>query len=589
MRSIPLTAVCSITFALLGALRATNASAMIITVGQAGIPGNCTTPTLAGALQKAVDNPGPDEIWVTGDVQPGTYDNQHLSISNLDVDIIGGFDNCWSLSPTGITRIRGDDESPVLKIRGSGVVNLKHLEIMKGRSGSERSGGGVDYSGRGSLVLEDVSIRGNVNGRYINGAGGLSFEGSGGTAYLQFLDDVRIEGNYGNGAIVFGNAVLTMDGVNNKIKQNRGAGLRIESPAVADIGASGSVFELNETYGLEFLHYASTTDTIESHLYSASQQNSLGFDGNLRGAIRIDAPAHAAGLYFVCVKGAYFQRHVLTDAHPISGAPDAAYGSLVRVTGPLARLQMATNCAYPPAAGTGFETHPMHDNVMVDGKPLIAVGNGAIAIIDRAEITSNTANAVFSTNLGQPASDAGLHVYNSLVFGNTLRDDVIEALSGAYVSAVNLTVAANGGAFGQTLLAIDAASFGVADSIVDQAQPLLQVEGSRAGVNVQRVLAPNRIGASAGDVVIEGRPAFGLGFALLPSSLGVDVASDAPGDAVDFYGNPRSIDTQGVPNVFGSRDLGAVELQLVDYDTIFANGFDSGAGLGDRWAGGADR
>ncbi|HEY6942601.1 hypothetical protein [Dokdonella sp.] len=554
-----------------------NASAMIITVGQAGIPGNCTTPTLAGALQKAVENPGPDEIWVTSDVQSGTYDNQHLSINSLDVDIVGGFDNCWSPSPTGRTRITGDDESPVLKIRGGGVVNLKHLEIMHGRSGSAHRGGGVDYSGRGSLVLEDVSIRNNVNGQYIDGAGGLSFEGEGGTAYLQFLDDVHIEGNYGNGAVVFGNAVLTMDGANNTLKQNRGSGLRIESPAVADIGASGDVFQLNETYGLEFLHFAGTTDTIESHLYS----DGLGFGGNLRGALHIDAPAHAAGLYTVCVKGVYFGQHVLTDVHPVSGAPDAAYGSLVRVTGPLARLHMGTNCAYPPAAGTRFEGEFMYNNVMADGKPLIAVGNSALAIIDRATIHSNTANAVFSTNLGQPASDAGLHVYNSLVFSNTLRDDVIEALGGAYVSAVNLTVAENGGTFGRTLLAIDAASFGVIDSIVDQAQPLLQVEGSRAGVNVQRVLAPNRIGASAGDVVIEGRPAFGDFFALRPTSLGVDVASDAPGDAVDLYGNPRNVDTLGVPNVFGSRDLGAVELQLIDYDTIFASGLDADAGSHD--------
>ncbi|MGN6518465.1 MAG: hypothetical protein ACTHK2_03470 [Dokdonella sp.] len=573
----------------LAALCSAPAPAMIITVGQSGIPGNCTRPTLDEAMQKARENPGPDEIWVTNDVQPGTYDGQHLTIDSLDVDIIGGFDNCWSPSPTGRTRITGDGASPVLKIRGSGVVNLKQLEIMDGGSGSvpsgARHGAGVDYSGRGSLLLEDVILRHNVNGQYLDGAGGLSFEGTGGIAHLQFLDDVSIDTNFGNGAIVFGSAVLTMDGTRNTFKQNRGAGLRIESPAVADIGAAGDVFEFNETYGVEFIHHADTSGPMESHLYAASQQGGPGFRGNRRGAIQIDAPAHSAGVYTVCVKGANFREHVLTDAHPIGGAPDAAYGSLVRATGPLARLQMETHCVYPPAAGTRIESNAMHDNVMAEGKPLIAVGDGAIAIIDRAVISDNTANAIFSANLGRPASSAGLHVYNALVFRNILRDDVFEALHGAFMSAVNLTAVANDGTFGQTLLAIDAAALGVLDSIIDQPQPLLQVEGSRFGVNVQRVLARNRSGTSAGDVVIEGRAAFDAGYGLLPTSLGVDVAPAAAGDAVDLYGRPRSVDTAGIPNVFGSRDLGAVELQLADYDTILADGFDPAAGPRTREAG----
>ena len=584
VRSAPLAAV-----ALFPLLCGTDASAMIITVGQAGLPGNCTKATLSEALQKARDNPGPDQIWVTNDVQPGTYDGQHLSIDSLDVDIIGGFDNCWSPSPTGRTRITGDTSSgPVLTIRGGGVINLKHLEIMDGRSGSARRGGGIDYSGRGSLVLEDVSIRRNVNGRYINGAGGLSFEGDGGTAYLQLLDNVGIEGNYGSGMTVFGNAVLTMDGASNTLKQNRGPGLRLESPAIANIGADGNVFYANETYGLELVHRADTNSTLESHLYARNHLGAPGFRANLRGAIHIDAPEHNASLYFLCLKGAYFQDHVLTDAHPIGGMPDAAYGSLVRVVGPLARLQMATNCAYPPAAATPYEINVVHRNTTAYGKPLFAVSDGAVAVINRATIASNTANAVFSTNLGEPASDAGLHVYNAIVSGNTLRDDVIEALGGANVTAMNLTIVANDGAFGQSLLAIDAAHFNVADSIIDQPQSLLDAQGDRSGVNVQRVLAPNRIGTTAGDVVIEGRPDFWSSYELKPWSLGVDVAQDLPGGAVDIYGRPRNVDTLGIPNVFGSRDLGAVELQLDEYDdTIFANGFDPGAGLRDEGASGA--
>ena len=85
-RSTPLAAIGAAAFVLLSALWGTNASAMIITVGQAGIPGNCTKATLSEALQQARTNPGPDQIWVTNDVQPGTYDDQKLSIDSLDVD-----------------------------------------------------------------------------------------------------------------------------------------------------------------------------------------------------------------------------------------------------------------------------------------------------------------------------------------------------------------------------------------------------------------------------------------------------------------------------------------------------------------------
>ena len=577
-RSIPFAAVFrAIVLFQVAALTGSPVSAMIITVGQAGIPGNCTTPTLAEALEKASDTLGPDEIWVTNDVQPGTYDNQHLVIDNFDVDIIGGFDNCWSPSPTGRSRISAGDgvQQPVLKIRGGGVINLKHLDIEAGLSGDARRAAGVDYSGHGSLTIEDVRIAGNENSYFFQGTGGLSFEGRSGTAYLQLLDDVSVVDNTGYGVTVFGSAMLTMSALRNKIARNSASGLGIESPAVADIGAEGTVFESNEKYGLEIAHRADTPATLESHLYAA-HDGLPGFNANKRGALHMEAPAHNAGLYFLCVKGAYFENHSLIGTRP-NGTPEVAFGSLVRVVGPLARLQMAENCSYPsdaiPRSGNGNIF--VHNNVMADGKPVFAVSDGAVAVIDRGMIQSNTASAVFSTNLGESASDAGLHAYNTIVTNNTLRDDVIESLHGAYVSAVNLTIADNHGDFTRTLIAVDASGLAVADSIIDQTQAVLHVEGNDGATSVQRVLAQNRIGTSVDDLVIEGRPAFGsFTWELAPWSLGVDYASAVPGESVDFYGRPRNVDTLGIDNTFGPCDLGAVELQLVDYDTLFGDGFD---------------
>ena len=60
----------------------------------------------------------------------------------------------------------------------------------------------------------------------------------------------------------------------------------------------------------------------------------------------------------------------------------------------------------------------------------------------------------------------------------------------------------------------------------------------------------------------------------MPWSLGVDYSPAVSGEHADCFGRPRNVDTLGVSNTYGPRDLGAVELQLPVYDTVFGNGFD---------------
>ena len=483
--------------------------------------------------------------------------------------------------PAGRSRISaGDDVArPVLQIRGGRVINLKHLDIESGFSDDARRAAGIDYSGHGSLTLEDVRIADNRNSRYYDGAGGLLFEGAGGTAYLQFLDDVSVVDNVGNGVTIFGSAVLTMGALGNKLARNWGSGLRIESPAIADISAPNAVFDANEKYGLEILHRADTSAPLVSRLYMANNRSAVGFRANKRGALHMEGAEHNADRYSLCVQNTFFEDHILVETQP-NGTPDAAFGSLVRVVGPLASLHMSDECAYPPDASPAASRFTSHRNVMADGKPLFAVSDGALAVFDRGTIFTSTANAIFSTNLGESASDASLYVYNTLVGQNVLRDAVIESLNGADVVGLNLTIADNSGSFGQTLTAIDASFLVVFDSIIDQPQPLLYVEGDRSGVVVKSVLAQNGIGTGMDDRVIEGQPVFGAAYELAPWSPGVDYAAAFGGErSADARGLPRNVDTLGVPDGFGPRDLGAVELQLLDYDTLFRNGFDPvGAG-----------
>ena len=122
-RPIPIAAVFrAIVLVQLAALTASPASAMIITVGQAGIPGNCTKPTLAEALQKASATPEPTRYGSPR--RAARHVRQPASlINNLDVDIIGGFADCWSPSPTGRSRFRQViSPASMLEIRGGGVI-----------------------------------------------------------------------------------------------------------------------------------------------------------------------------------------------------------------------------------------------------------------------------------------------------------------------------------------------------------------------------------------------------------------------------------------------------------------------------------
>ena len=132
------------------------------------------------------------------------------------------------------------------------------------------------------------------------------------------------------------------------------------------------------------MHEATHPAALASHLYAAHDVGSPGFRENKRGALHMRAGAHNAGFYFLCVKSAYFEDSSLLGTQP-DGTPDVAFGSLVRIVGPLARLQMVQmtgNCSFPAHAAPRTVPSAIAMSWRM-ARPLFAVSDGAVVDIDR--------------------------------------------------------------------------------------------------------------------------------------------------------------------------------------------------------------
>jgi hypothetical protein len=110
---------------------------------------------------------------------------------------------------------------------------------------------------------------------------------------------------------------------------------------------------------------------------------------------------------------------------------------------------------------------------------------------------------------------------------------------------------------------------------MDQPQALMEFTGDPVTVHLTRVLAANTTGSHPDDEIVVDTPAFIPGtWQLRADSPGVDYAPLA-GER-DFADRPRDVDTDGIPNVHGPRDIGAYESQVPVFieESIFGDGFD---------------
>ena len=527
-----------------------------------GLGADCSYPTIQEAIDRAYDLCddgfcGYNLILVTDDVRDSVH-HENVSVPDmaaypdLSIELAGGYNNCRDLQPTAFGKASlygGDANKPALKMPGTARVALRNFWIEGGTKG-------IEWIGRGEVALTGVTLNNN-------GSSGVYVSSSGGSPYLSLLGGVEVL-NHDQGIAAWGNSVVIIRGDGNSIRENRQGGIRLNTGAIADIGATGKVISGNGGYGLA-IDATGLSSARTSYLYSTSAADPLRISGNDSGALWLLSKDSD---YALCAANIGI---------------DGNTGGTIRAVGAHARLEMnSENCVVPQPSpiscpmpmGPGM-CNAIASNPGAQDAPLIAAVDGASILMRRVLLTNNAAATLLSSNRGATSnSRASVTLTDSLITGNGLRDYLFESLLGGVVDIWDSTVRANIGQFQVSFRGATPGLMQMTNSIIDQEQNLALLAGGGANTHFTHVLARNRNGAPQGGDILLGQPSYidgGIG-QLQPTSLGVDYAP--AGGGTDFEGHPRDVDTLGMPNQHGPRDLGAFESQVVVFDRIFANGFE---------------
>ena len=544
---------CQFSLACLAAasLFAIEAEAGTILVGKT--PGVCTKYTLESAIKWANELDGYNVIIVTDDAPSGEYrENVHVGDlkPGLQLEIHGGYRSCTDPVPSGsYTRIRGASTgAPVLRLGGDTAdVSVTGLVFSGGSNGIELDGPIKMH------LADDVHVVDNQSD-------GIRLHYSGGAdatvkPRLDLRGSVEVARNGGAGIRAHDKGVLEIQSTSVRVWDNGGHGVEMHSPSEARIKGSGPTLWGNHGYGLWMESTASFSGVRNVYVDSIESAAPMEISHNEGGAVYVRAPS-AGDAYHAIVGDVILRGNTGRPIH-VEGI-----GATLAIDPGMCRSQPS------PGHGCGI-----FDNESANGAlPLIAAIGGARIALDGMWISGNNASAILSTNLGTGVADSSITLRQSIVTGNTLRDNVFESLNGGSVQIDRTTVMANGGFFGVSFVSIDPLLLQTTDSIIDQPQRLLIVEGDGSTTHFQRVLAPNRDGASAEDDIPLGRAIFRDEVGRLAvESPGTDYAP-AAGNS-DFEGAPRNVDLPGVGNGDNPRDLGAFETSI-DVDWIFWTGFE---------------
>ena len=557
-RSAHLRAAALLTLALSSLSQTAFAGALVVGRGPA-----CSKSTIQAAINRAKELCdlgfcGYNLILVTDDVADGVYHENLVmpdmaAYPDLSIELVGGYDNCSDLGSTTFGKASlygGDANRPSLKMTGVANVTLRNFWIEGGKNG-------IDWTGRGEVRLSGVTINNN-------GDLGARVSSSGGSPYLDLLGGVEILGHGGQGILATGNTVVSIRGDGNSVRQNIQGGIRLENGAVTDIGATGKVISANGGYGLA-IDATGLSSTRTSYLYSTNPSEPLRISGNDAGAIWM---LSRDASYSLCAANIGI---------------DGNTGGAVRAVGANAHMEFnGEGCALPPPAmitcpmpmGPGM-CNAIAGNPGAQDAPLLAAVDGATILMRRTLLTNNQAATLLSATGISLNSRASITLTDSLVSGNTVQDSLFASFVGGVVDIWDSTVRLNDGPFQSSFVGVAPGLMQMTSSILDQEQDLASLSATSGDTtHFTYVLARNRDGAPQGGDILLGQPSYldgGIG-QLKPSSPGVDYAP--AGGGVDFAGNPRDVDTIGLPDHQGPRDLGAFESQVVDFDRIFGNGFE---------------
>lgn len=564
--------------------------ALAFNVYTVGTGDGCQFSDIQAAVDAAAANPGEDYIFIQG-TPTMRWGQQHVVITDQDVDIVGGFAACTDNEPTPgyQSSLQGESGHSVIEIEGASNVFMENLELFGATMDDSHQGGGIYYGGAGSLWLDATWVHNNQTGY----GGGIAMEPSAPSRLV--LQASTVSANTatveGGGIRLDGDSVLYADSASyiaeNAAPNGPGGGIKIAAPAAAYIS---STVDLNTAqYGGGIAAYAVDNIPIEVTLYASSAAQPSSIYGNT-------ATTSGGGVY---IKSSQFFAATLCaqdfsiDANnaPVGSAIEAdsnnGVGSFVKIN------EQACPIADSPfpavACATGAFCSEIADNT---GGSTIYIDEGGELSANRFAARRNqTRSMIFvDTSEGTPSGLVSSQLSNCLLADNVTLDIVDAYPSSTGTIGQNTQVVIDSctivdNQIGSGLDTLDlSANFAVlTNSIVyDPGAEVMYFPGATGDMTAQYVLANNASTLNGGFAVVQGAPSFvdaaNQDYHLTRTSLGVDFAP-AGATAFDLDGNPRSVDLDDVPNAYGPMDLGAYEIATQSgacsaADTIFCDGFE---------------
>ena len=545
----------------------------------------CQFAFVQDAIDAAAGNPGEDYVFIASN---RVYEDQHLVVSNQDVDIVGGFTDCSDFDPgTDQTVIGGTSGHSVLEIEGTSHVLLSNLELTGAVMDDSHSGGGIYFGGEGGLTLQTSWIFQNQAGY----GGGIDVSPTGPTT-LTLLGSVVSSNTAlvsGGGIRIEGNTTLIVehsaDGAqfdfvtnNHALGQGNigfGGGIEVLGPAVANVAAV--VAQNDAPYGAGIAGLATEHGGVRVNVYAtnagspgAIYENTASSTG---GGVFLKPYADMGTNATLCARN--FSIHSNTA---INGA--AIYADLDGDKGSGVLFNSA--CDGPPqgvACSAGTSCNTIHDNNALEGSTILVQSKGFFAG-DRFEMRHNAAASVIGEITDAPTQ---VLLSNCLLAGNDVSGPLIDAYTPGDLH-ISSELAVDGCTFvadaigASVVVHAQVSQFVLHDSIVDE--PGRQtVDGLVFMPDVAYVLSNDVNTLPPIEGVALGEPTFvdapSGDYHLQPTSLGVDFAPTGL-TPLDLDGQARTVDLSAAGNLWGPMDLGAYEIQdggIVN-DPIFGNGFD---------------
>lgn len=567
-----------------------------------GVGAGCSTSSIQAAITAASTG------YTVRISNTATYTAQALQIQGKNLRLIGGYETCASPSPTARTTISGQGgaSDSVLTIRGNSTVTLENLSLIRGDEGAEFYGGGIDYSGSGTLTLRNTALTQN----YAGYGGGMSVESAGGAVVVNLESGTVVQLNtaqYSGGGIrmvgdvtllalapetwIANNTALGLDPGNNQPRYGNGGGVQIIAPARAYIGSPG--------YGNSGVIYGN----------SARYGGGIAIDGRLdagansHAALRVfstdrDRPTRIHGNTASQTGGGI---HLLPEASglppfPRSGAlaclwdarvddNQAQQGSAIYADTAFATLNDRSSLVYfNPAAGDPSDPFTPGCGAFPSGLGAVPCRTGlACSSLDGNSAENASAQASGATVLVQ---DAGILVLRRVSMQQNSGVSAIRTLDGATTWLHDLLL--TGGNFTGAAIQMEstdglrltdstiAGNFVGGSSVVSAAgpvefarniawQPGKRVLAAGGTVAVASSFVNDLTGFPPGPEALLIAPRFvdpsNNDFSLRAASPAIDYAPAVAGADVDINAQPRDLDLPLVENTRGPRDLGAIERQ----------------------------